>query len=101
YTELGTGLHYLKDGQWLESREEIKIVPGGAIAEEGQHKAEFAVNINSVPAVILTTPDGQRLQTRVFGLSYYDSDTDESALIAELQNSVGQLLPPNQIIYTN
>jgi len=29
YTELATGLHYLKNGQWLDSKEEIDILPNG------------------------------------------------------------------------
>jgi hypothetical protein len=31
-TELATGLHYLKDGQWVPSQEIIEIFPDGAVA---------------------------------------------------------------------
>src|SRR6266571_221026 len=30
YTELATGMHYQKDGQWVESKEVIEPLPNGA-----------------------------------------------------------------------
>jgi hypothetical protein len=39
YTELATGLHYQKDGEWVESQEKIEIQPqGGAAAIQGHHQ---------------------------------------------------------------
>jgi hypothetical protein len=38
-TELATGLNYLQNGQWKESKEEIDILPnGGAAATRGAHQ---------------------------------------------------------------
>jgi len=99
YTELGTGMHYFKDGQWLESREEIEIVPDGAIARHGRHQVIFAANCNAPIGIDMLTPDGKRLQSRVLGLAYFDSVSGRMVWIAELKDSVGQLLPPNQVIY--
>lgn len=45
------------------------------------------------------TPDGLQLQSQPLGL-FYD-DGSNTVMIAELTNSVGQLVSPNQIIYTN
>lgn len=100
YTELATGMHYRKNGQWQEAKEEIRILPtGGAAATKGQHQVYFPPDIYE--GVIETvTADGKRLKSRPLGISYFDGSN--SVLIAELTNSVGQVLPSgNQVIYTN
>src|SRR5690242_7425570 len=39
YTELASGLCYQQNGQWLDSKEEIDLLPtGGAAATQGQHQ---------------------------------------------------------------
>ena len=63
YTQLETGLHYKGDnGEWLESKAEIEIQPGGAVARKGPHKVIFASQIHSAGAIDLLTPDGKRLR---------------------------------------
>jgi hypothetical protein len=52
-TELASGLNYLKDGQWIESKEEIELFQGGAVARQGQFQVIFAPNLNEVGAVDL------------------------------------------------
>ena len=47
YTELASGLNYLKNGQWVESQEDIEPYPGGAVAQRGQYQVIFANNLNS------------------------------------------------------
>ena len=97
YTELATGLHYWKNGQWVGSKEEIDILPNGAAAAtQGQHQAYFPGDIYQ-GVVELVTPDGIHLQSRPSGLSY--DDGTKTVLIAELKDSVGQLVGPNQVIY--
>jgi hypothetical protein len=99
YTELETGMHYQKDGQWLESKEEVELTAQGAIARHGRHQVIFAANCNSPVAIDMLTPDGKRFQSRVLGLAYFDSASGKMAWIAQLKDSVGQVLPPNQVIY--
>src|SRR5882724_5983684 len=42
YAELATGLNYLSNGRWTDSKEEIVIQPDGtAAATQGQHQAYF------------------------------------------------------------
>jgi RHS repeat-associated protein len=97
YTELATGLHYQKNGQWVDSKEEINILPNGtAAATEGQHQAYFPRDIYQ-GVVELVTPDGTHLRSRPLGLSY--DDGTNTVLIAELKGSVGQLVGFNQVIY--
>jgi len=99
YTELASGLCYQQNGQWVDSQEQINILPDGSgAATNGQHQAYFPVNIyNGV--ITLVTPDGLQLNSQPLGLSY--DDGTNTVLIAELTNSVGQLISSNQVIYTN
>jgi hypothetical protein len=99
YTELATGLNYLQNGQWAASKEEIDALPqGGAAATRGEHQVYFPGDIYQ-GVIEVVTPDGEQLQSRPMGLSYFDGTN--SVLIAELTNSVGQLVSSNQIIYPN
>ena len=97
YTELMTGMHYQEKGQWLESKEAIEVYPTGAIARQGGHKVIFANNLHTAAAIDMETPDGKELQSHILGLSY--SDGNKSVLIAEVQDSPGQIVAPNQVIY--
>jgi len=99
YMELADGMHYRKDRQWVESREEIELVDGGAIARQGQHTVAFAANLKALRSIVLTTPDGKRFASQVMGLAYYDSATGNSVLIAETKDSIGVLVAPNKVVY--
>jgi len=97
YTELATGLHYQKNGQWLESKEEIDVLPtGGASATQGSYQVYFPGDIYQ-GQLELVTPDGQHLHSRPMGISY--DDGSNTVLIAQLKDSVGQLVSSNQVIY--
>jgi hypothetical protein len=48
YVALETGMHYWEDGQWKDSKEEIEILNGAAVAQKGQHKVIFAANPNTL-----------------------------------------------------
>lgn len=102
YTELAGGMHY-KDanGNWVESKEEIEIYPKGAIARQGRYQVIFAENLNSEGSIDLQTSDGKRLRSNVLGLSYYDHSTGDTVLIAQVQDSAGELVSSNQVIYAN
>ncbi len=99
YTELATGLCYQQNGQWQDSEELISILrDGSAAATNGQHQVYFPGDIyNGV--ITLITPDGLQMQSRPLGLSY--DDGTNTVMIAELTNSIGQLVGDNQVIYTN
>ena len=97
--ELATGLHYRENDEWKESRDEIEIVVDGAAATKGQHKVHLNGNINSSGAITITMPDGRTLRAHPLCLAFTDPATGQSAIIAELQNSTGILVPPNQVVY--
>jgi hypothetical protein len=101
YVELATGLNFWDSTakQWQESQELIESFPGGAIARQGQHQVIFANNLATMGAIDMQTPDGKRLRSHVLGLSYFDTASGQSVLIAEVKDSQGQLYPPNVVIY--
>jgi hypothetical protein len=97
YTELASGMNYVNNGQWTESKAQVTILPqGGAAAVQGQHQVYFPADIyNGVLKVI--TPDGRVLQSRPLGVSYDDSRN--TVLFATLKHSSGWLTASNQVTY--
>src|ERR1035438_8075278 len=99
YTEICSGLNHLVNGKWVESSEQIDILPNGtAVATNGQHQAYFPGDIYQ-GQIELVTPDGQHLKSRPMGLSYFDGT--KSVLIAELTNSIGVVVGNNQVVFQN
>ena len=101
YTELANGLHYWDGAGWAESQALIEATTDGAEATHGQHKVSFAANLNGRGAVRLTSPQGQPFVSQVIGLAYFDAASGRSVLFAPVQNSFGELYPPNQLVYPN
>ena len=103
YEEVATGLNFKNPdtGEWEESSEVIELVPGGAAARHGQHKVNFAADLATFGAIDMEMPDGKRLQSHMLGLGYLDRSSGQSVFIAEVTNSVGQLVSSNQVWYDN
>ncbi len=102
YAELATGMHYQDaNGQWVESQEKIEAFSGGAVARHGQHQVIFANNLNSQGSIDMQTPDGKRLRSNILGVMYVDTATGDAVVIARLQDSEGQLISDNQVLYPN
>ncbi|HEY1718020.1 MAG TPA: Ig-like domain-containing protein [Verrucomicrobiae bacterium] len=101
YVELASGLNYWAGNQWNESKEEIDGYAGGAIAQYGQHKVIFANNLNTAGAIDLQTPDGKELKSHILGLSYLDTASGKSVMIAQVKDCQGQIVSSNQVIYAN
>jgi len=102
YQEIATGMNYQSaGGQWVESQDLIQSISGGAIARQGQYQVIFANNLNSTGAIDQQTPDGKRLRSNILGLAYYDSASGKSALVAQIQDSQGELISANQVLYPN
>ena len=99
YKELATGMHYLQNGQWVESQELIEPYASGAIAQYGSSQIIFANNLNTEGAIDVQTVDGQRLTSNILGLGYYDSSTGQAVLIAQIKDSSGAIVTGNQVVY--
>ena len=100
YTELASGLTYKKGPQWADAVEELETVADGA-ASSGQtrHSVHFAGNINVPKAIHLVSDDGKVFDSTVYGLSYWDRATGQSAVLARLQDSQGVMVGSNRVIY--
>ena len=101
YTELADGLNF-KDpqtGQWTPSKDEIEAYAKGAIARHGPYQVIFANNLNSAGSIDVRTADGKRLRSNILGLAYYDRSSGKSILIAQVQDSTGELISANQTLY--
>ena len=102
YTEVGTGINHLVNGQWVPSSENITVTPTGGAATNGQHQVGFATDINTSNAVEIITPDGVDLRTHIMGMSYFEPSTGSNVLFAELQDANGWLVgSSNQVVYSN
>jgi len=94
--ELATGMHFHSGNEWVESMEQIDILPDGrAAATNGQHKVWFPPDIFD-GVIDLVTPDGKHLKSRPLCIAYFDGSNN--VLIAELKSSVGQVRS-NQVVY--
>jgi len=103
FKELATGMHYQQTpgGPWVESQELIEAFPGGAVARQGAHQVIFANNLNTAGSIEVRAADGKRLRSNIIGLAYYDRSTGTWEMIAETQDSQGQLISANEVLYPN
>ncbi len=101
YTALATGMHYVKDGQWLESSEEFKEAPDAFVAAKGQHQLFLKKNVNAPASVELVLPDGQRLISNPMGLSFFDPTTGKNVLLGEVKDCLGELIAPDIVLFAD
>ena len=101
FTLLENALHYRDaDGQWRESEDLIETVPEGAVARRGPHKAFFARRLDSEAVFDIQTPSGRHLRGGVRTIQITDLATGKSQVLANVrENAVGELLPPNRILW--
>ena len=101
FTELTTGMNYLKNGQWVESTPDIELLADGAAATNSAHTVIFAANLNTIGAIDLTLPGGKHLRSRIAAMSYSDPSTGKAVVIAQPKDSIGLLIGSDQVLYTN
>lgn len=97
---LASGLHYrTANGSLAESDPVIEPHINGAIGHQAQITAEWAANLNTYGAVRFTDGDGKTYISHVLGLAFTDAQTGDSVFVAEIQNSNGQIVGKNTVIY--
>ncbi len=101
FTALEDGMHYWDNGQWVESKDLVEIKGDAAVALQGPGKVVFSASTLAPVVIDFLTPEGQRLQSRVTGLYYFEEVTGRRVQIADVRESIGAVYPPNQVIYTN
>ncbi len=103
YTELATGMHYLSDGQWLESSPNFTVDQSGyAIADRTQHKVTVSPNLSDPDWVVdLQMPDGRHLRSAILGLNLFDPVSGQSLTVATAKQTQAQQTAPNEITFIN
>lgn len=101
FTEIAVGLHFVRDGQWAESKEQFEETADGFLATEGQHQTGLSKNINAPASVELMMPDGQRLRSNPMGLSFFDYASGRNVLLGEVKDTEGELVAPNVVVYAD
>jgi hypothetical protein len=101
YTEIGNGLHYLSGGEWIESEEIVEPHPLGAVAQRGLYRVLFHANLNRRGAIEIEMPDGRTLRNHPLGIYITDASAGRSVLVGQLKDSIGVLLPPNEVLYSD
>jgi hypothetical protein len=102
FTAIATALHRQVGGQWIECSPELALSADGstAFSTNTAHGFALASDPSSAIAAQLTLPgSGTTLSARVLCLAYLDPSTGQAVLLAEITNSVGQLVQPSQVIF--
>jgi len=99
YIELNPGMHFFENGKWTPTEEKILPHPKGAAAENGFYQVIFGKNLNQTGAIEMIFPDGQRQKNHPIGLYLFDRSSGDWVLVGAIKDSVGQILPPNRVIY--
>jgi len=88
--------------QWAPAVAEIELIQGLGVARRGQQQALLTPDANDPEgAVTITARDGTTLRSSVLALAYYDAASGQEAILATVQSAVGELVPPNRILYRN
>ena len=102
YVEIASGLNYLDPatGQYQPSQDRIELAAdGGAAALHGPAKLYVKPNLNTAGAITLVTASNRVFQTRPLGVFWYNAQSGQAELIAPVQDCVGELVPPNQVVF--
>ncbi len=81
------------------SQDLFEIVEGGATAVHGPTKVFIAATVASPVLVDLTSAGGVRLLSRPVGLFLHSPASGKTMQVGKVKDSVGELLPPNQILF--
>jgi len=78
----------------------IELLPdGSAAALRGPHKIHFSPNLNTAGMISLTTVSNRVFRSHPLAIYYLNAETGERALVARVKDSIGELHPPNQLVY--
>lgn len=102
YIEIASGLNYVDpaNGQYQPSQDLIELTAeGGAAAVRGQAKLYLKPNLNTLGAITLVTVSNRVFTTRPLGIFWFNAQSGQAQLIAPVQDCVGQLVPPNQVVW--
>jgi hypothetical protein len=85
----------------VPSQATIEAYSSGAIVRQCQHQIIFATDINSAGSIDVQEPDRKELKSNILSLMYDDPTSGQSVQIAQVQDSQGELIGTNEVLYTN
>ncbi len=85
----------------LSPQGQIRVdVNNRAVADFGPHKVSWAADLADEGGTVdMFTATGEELKSYIAGVYYLSADGQSSALIASLQSSTAQIVPPAQVLY--
>ena len=96
-------MHYADPitGQWQESQEKFDLTRDGyAIARSGPAQVIVSPVANdSAGTVDYLASDGRRFRSTLLGISISDRVTGTNLMLAEVTNSIGKQIAPNEVLF--
>lgn len=100
FYEIASGLNYQDSaGVWRPAEPVLELEEGQAVGRRTQHRVWFPGVSGSESTIRIRLPSGEMLETRVYGLAYYDPESGQSVLLAEAREAPGFLEPPGRVRY--
>lgn len=102
YTTIATGMNVqAADGSWAPASSEIEVnSAGGAIGKKTRHMLQFSSDITDATGPVRFTVGGKLFRTKPLCISYWDSATGKSVLIAEFRSTTATLAQgDNKIVW--
>ena len=98
FTQLANCLSYFDGQQWQLANDRFQAFENGFACNETQSRVILSANLNVANAVDVTTVDGQRFELSPIFLAMRDA-TGNGVLVGEIQDSIGQQIAPNLVLY--
>ncbi len=102
YVEIANGLNYLDDdGGWQPTECRFVAAENGFSVMTGPAKVFLKSNLNQPDAVRYVTPEGYSIESAPLYLGYFDPVTGKQVVLAQLQDTVGELAATNVVVYSD
>ena len=99
YTEVASGLNYWDGTTYQPSVPEFSIIGTEAVADQGQTKMVLPANLNVPGAVYVVDREGKEYRSTPSFLALRDPANNHGIAIAALQDTVGEQVAPDQVLY--
>lgn len=101
YVQLEPGLNRLERDHWVPAQEGLEVVGDSVVSRGTAHRVIWAANTKAGLGLLdIELPGGERLRGGCIGLSYYDSASGRSVMLAEIKESTAELHQPNMVLFS-
>jgi len=100
WTVLQNGMNFQDaSGNWVESCPVVQSFAEGVLCTGNTYRVILKNNLDTDDAVALETPDKQQVVSHLAGIGYYDPDSGQSVLLAQMKDCQAELVSSNQIVF--